>query len=314
MSHSRILKKSLITVPAFFSVLVLASGWGLAQLELGTFQGTVKDDSGQPIAEATFHMKDLARGGEITFESNKKGSFYRRGIKASEYELTIEKEGYQPFRDRLTFKAGEEKRLQFLLGAATSPAEDAFQRGMEAFGKGDVAKATEQFEEAARLAPDSAEAHTNLGLLYLQLSRIDDGIKELEKAVELDPEPIKTQLQLAAAYAQGEQVENAVAGFEKVLESLSDLSDPLTFEATLSLASLYFAAGRVEESITTYEKTLEAQPDSPASLLGLDKCHFNQGDQERALELFERVVATAPESPQAKDARVFIEELKAAQQ
>ncbi len=64
----------------FFATVILGSGRGMAQLELASFRGTVKDDQRQPIAEATIHLKDLARGTEITFKTNKKGSFYRRGL------------------------------------------------------------------------------------------------------------------------------------------------------------------------------------------------------------------------------------------
>lgn len=310
MSHARMFPKRTSTALALFSILVLVGERGVAQLELASFRGTVKDDGGNPIDGATLLLKDLARGTEITFDTNKKGSFYRRGLKAGEYELTIEKQGYQPFRDRLEFAAGEEKRLEFLLGPAVTPAGEAFQRGITAFSEGDIAGAAEAFEEAVRLAPGSAEAHTNLGLVYLQLSRIDEGIRELEQAVALDPQPVRTQLQLAAAYAQGRQMEKAIAIFEEVLEGSTDLSDPLTFEATVSLASLYFAVGRVDEAIQTYEEVLAARPESPAALVGLGKCHFNQGDRSKALEYFERVVAAAPDSPQASDARAFIEEIK----
>ncbi len=86
--------------------------------------------------------------------------------------MTIRKEGYQPFQDRLRIAVGEEKRLDFLLGATSTPSEEAFQRGLTAYGKGDLDEARASFEEATRLAPESAEAHTNLGLVYLQLSLV----------------------------------------------------------------------------------------------------------------------------------------------
>jgi tetratricopeptide (TPR) repeat protein len=284
----------------------------MAQSELGSFQGTVKDDQGQTLEGATLYLKDLARGGEVSFKTNKKGFFYRRAIRPSEYELIIEMEGYQPFQDRLRFRAGEEKRLDFRLGAATSPAEEAFQQGLTAFNEGDYEKAAEAFEKAAQLAPDAPEAHANLGLAYLQLSRTEEGIGELEKAVALKPEQFTTQVQLASAFAQAGQLEKSVTAFEKALENAEDLSDPASFEATLNLASLYFAVGRVEEASATYERALAAQPESPDALLGLGKCHFNQGDEQKALDYFERVVSAAPDSRHATEARAVIEQFEKA--
>jgi tetratricopeptide (TPR) repeat protein len=284
----------------------------MAQSELGSFQGTVKDDQGQTLEGATLYLKDLARGREVSFKTNKKGFFYRRAIRPSEYELIIEMEGYQPFQDRLRFRAGEEKRLDFRLGAATSPAEEAFQQGLTAFNEGDYEKAAEAFEKAAQLAPDAPEAHANLGLAYLQLSRTEEGIGELEKAVALKPEQFTTQVQLASAFAQAGQLEKSVTAFEKALENAEDLSDPASFEATLNLASLYFAVGRVEEASATYERALAAQPESPDALLGLGKCHFNQGDEQKALDYFERVVSAAPDSRHATEARAVIEQFEKA--
>ncbi len=301
--------------PVIFILLflfTLTARTSMAQSELASFQGTVKDDTGLPLVGATLFLKDLARGSEVDFKTNKKGFFYRRGIRPSEYELIIEKEGYQPFRDRLRFRAGEEKRLDFLLGAATSPAEKAFQQGLTAFNEGDYEKAAEALEKAAHLAPDAPEAHANLGLTYLQLSRTEEGIGELEKAVALKPEQSTTQIQLASAYAQAGQLDESVTAFEKALENAEDLSDPVSFEATLNLASLYFAVGRVEEATATYERAVAAQPESPDALLGLGKCHFNQGDEQKALDYFERVVSAAPDSRQATEARTVIEQFEKA--
>ncbi len=62
----------------------------------------------------------------------------------------------------------------------------AFERGVAAYNADDPDAAVDAFEEAVRLAPDDAEAHINLGLVYLRLRRADDGIRELHEGARLE--------------------------------------------------------------------------------------------------------------------------------
>ena len=300
-----------ILFPALLGVFVCVSpppSWG--QSEFASLQGKVLDDQGQPIEGATLNLKDVTRGGETTFVTDKKGFFYRGNLRASEYELTISKAGYQGFRDRLSFKPGEESRQDFRLGPASSPAEDAFRKGVDAFSRGDYVSAAQAFEEVVRLAPDSAEGHTNLGLAYLQLSRTEEAVAALEEASRLAPDSFATGVQLAAAYAQANQTEKAIGAFENAFTKRHGPSDPIAVEARLGVGSLYFATGRVADAIDTYQKVLETSPGSAGALLGLGKCYFNSGEVERARQYLEDVVATAPDSPEAAEARRFLEQLK----
>src|SRR5439155_23665435 len=52
----------------------------------------------------------------------------------------------------------------------------------------DFAAAVGDVEKAAREAPDAAERHANLGLLYAFMGRKEDAIREGRRAVELKPE------------------------------------------------------------------------------------------------------------------------------
>jgi len=264
----------LLTLLGVFVCVSPPRGW--TQSEFASLQGKVLNDQGQPIEGATLNLKDLSRGGETTFVTDKNGVFYRRTLRASEYELTISKAGFQSFRDRLRFGVGEEKRQDFRLG----------------------------------LSPDSAEGHTNLGLAYLQLSRIEDAIEALEEASRLAPDAFATGVPLAAAYARANQAEKAIGAFENALTKPHEPSDPIALEARLGLGSLYFATGNVKDAIDTYQKVLEVSPSSAEALLGLGKCLFNSGELERARQYLEDVVSAAPDSSQAKEARRFLEQLK----
>ncbi|MEO6872019.1 MAG: tetratricopeptide repeat protein [Chthoniobacterales bacterium] len=84
--------------------------------------------------------------------------------------------------------------IDYLNGGATPK---TFLAGCSALARGDVAAARAQFELArpvfesdVREAPDNAERHANLGLLYAFLERKEDALREGRRAVELKPESL----------------------------------------------------------------------------------------------------------------------------
>ncbi len=119
-----------------FLVVVVALTLGAtlvtAQMELAVVLGTVKDDAGQPLAEVTFRLRDLERGRDTIIRSDKAGRFYRRGLQAVEYELFVEKEGYQPIHDKIRLTAGIDRRFDFkLVKAAPAGAEEFAREGIQ---------------------------------------------------------------------------------------------------------------------------------------------------------------------------------------
>jgi tetratricopeptide (TPR) repeat protein len=62
-----------------------------------------------------------------------------------------------------------------------------FQRSTKAFQSGDVHGAASHLEKAIQIAPDFAQAHNNLGAMYIKLRDYIRAVEELQKAIDLDP-------------------------------------------------------------------------------------------------------------------------------
>lgn len=298
---------ALVAMGAAFLAAPAAAG----QMELAVIQGTVKDEAGKPLEGVTFRLKDIGRGRETTIKSDKDGKFYRRGLQAVDYELVVEKEGYQAINDKVRLTAGENsRRFDFKLVKAAPEGAGDFAKGVEAYNRGDHQAAATAFEAAMAKAPDLPEIRVNLAMAYFRLQRNADAVAQLEKAATLAPDSPRVQFQLGGAYVEMQSLDKAMAAFEKGLARQSDPSDPIVWEATTTLGAVYFAKGENDKAITQFEKALAAKPNAPAPTLGLGKVYFSKGDVAKALQLFQQVVASAPGTAEAAEAEVFVKELK----
>lgn len=297
----------LLTTVALVDGATAASG----QMELAVIQGTVVDEAdGSPLQGVTIRMRDLQRGRETEVKTDKTGRFYRRGMQAVEYEITVDKEGYRPIHDKIDLRAGVEGRFNFKLARAAPEGAEEFAKGVEAFNKGDNEAAVKAFEAAVQKAPDLPEVRVNLALAYLRLSRTQDAVAQLEQAASLSTDQPRVLFQLGGAYVEMQEYDKAIAAFEKGLAKQPDLSDALAYEATVTLGAVYFSKGDNVKSAAQFEKALAVKPGAAAPTLGLAKVHFSKGDVEKALQLFDHIVANHPGSPEAAQAEAFVKEIR----
>ncbi len=112
------------------------------------------------------------------------------------------------------------------------PTPKSFLAGCSALARGDSTAAHALFEQArpafeddVREAPDIAERHANLGLLYTFLDRKEDALREGRRAVELKPEakdavdgPLM-QAFLALIYARTGELDLAFPLLERLLQT-----------------------------------------------------------------------------------------------
>jgi tetratricopeptide (TPR) repeat protein len=281
-----------------------------AQMELAVFQGTITDEAGAPLDGVTIRLRDLERGSDTVLKSDKGGKFYRRGLRAIDYQMTVEKEGYQPINDKIRLTTANERRLEFKLAKASPAGSGEFAKATAAYNAGDFAGAAKLFEEVLAKAPNQPEARINLALVYLRLNKPEEAVAQLEQVAASGNTDPRVQFQLGGAYVDTKQLDKAVTAFETGLARQPDMKDPAAWEAAVTLGAVYFSKGDADKAAGLFEKTLAARPDSAPPMLGLAKVHASKGDVPKALELFDKVVAAHPGTPEAEQAAAFIKELR----
>ena len=306
MSGTRFVAAAVVGV-----VLAWSTAPAIAQMELGVIKGQVLDDAGLPLEGVKIRLVNVDRGREVVLTTGKDGRFYRRGLQAVEYKMTVEKDGYQSINDAVKLVAGTDRNFDFKLAKAAAGGSKEFQAGVAAFNAGNFDQAVTQFQAAIAQAPAVPALHVNLALAYFRLNRQADAVASLEQAAALGPGDAAIQYQLGSAYVDMQAYDKAVAALQRGLATRPDLAkDPLAAEATATLGAVYFAQGKVPEAEAEFQRVLTATPKHAAATLGMAKVFFSRNEVPKALEWFERVVADHPGTPEATQAATFIKELR----
>jgi tetratricopeptide (TPR) repeat protein len=161
-----------------------------------------------------------------------------------------------------------------------------FDRAKVRASQGDVSGAILDYEAAIMFAPDFAEAHSNLGNLYLQSGRPDDALRAFSTAIRAKPDLAPVYCNLATVLIDLERCDEAIAASETALRFAPDL-----YEAHANLCRAYRRSGRDREALAPALRATELRPDRSAFVyLGaaafqLDALDVAHDANRRALEL-----------------------------
>ena len=131
-----------------------------------------------------------------------------------------------------------------------------------------LAPAITHLEEAVRLRPDSAPAHSDLGSALARTpGRLPDAIRELRTAARLLPDSAIPHNNLGNALADAGQLPEAIAEYQTALriqpdyaaarDSLVRISAAMHAQSGLALAK----SGKSKEAVREFEEALRLQPD-----------------------------------------------------
>ena len=142
--------------------------------------------------------------------------------------------------------------LLFLIsapGSAQSPnAQDferLFARALALQQAGDMLGAIDTYKAALTIAPDRADALSNLGAAYVRLGQFDDAVAQYQAALKVDPANNTVRLNLALAYYKSARPNEAIPQLKRVVAS-----DPEVRNAYLVLADCYLQTGQDQDVVS----------------------------------------------------------------
>lgn len=191
---------------------------------------------------------------------------------------------------------------------APANAKRAFDKGMEALGKGKNTDAEKDFEKAVGLYPQYAEAWLDLGKLRLQEKAEDSAAEAFQKALEADGNLVEPQVYLGMFAVERKQWAEAA----KYLDAALKL-DPVRFPeawfndsvAAYNLGNYAGAEKSVRESLK-----LDPQHKNPRSVYLLGLILAAQKNYAGAAEQLRAYLNLAPDADDAAKVKTQLDEIE----
>lgn len=150
-----------------------------------------------------------------------------------------------------------------------------------------------RFLHNATVNPKDADAHVQLGLIYLQRRQETKALDHLYKALEIDKNELDANYELGKIARAKGNLQEALNHFSIVLEQNDKHS---LSEVWREIGATYLEAGMLTEAREALEKFVERRSFDAEGLYRLGKVLKAQGETERAREMFEQAVESSKTS------------------
>ena len=151
-----------------------------------------------------------------------------------------------------------------------------------------------RFLHNATVNPKDADAHVQLGLIYLQRRQESKALEHLNKAIEIDENEIDANYELGKLARSRGDLQAALDHFAVVVEQNDKHS---LSEVWREIGETYFAANMLGEARDALEKFTIRRSADVEGLYYFGKVLKAQGETEMAREIFEQAVQSANASP-----------------
>jgi len=151
-----------------------------------------------------------------------------------------------------------------------------------------------RFLQNATVNPKDADAHVQLGLIYLDRRQESRALEHFDKALEIDPEETDANYELGRLARKKGELQKALDHFSIVVEQ--DDKYRLS-EIWREIGATYLDAGMLSEATDALEKFVARRSVDPEGLYYLGRVLKAKGENDRARDLFEQAIQAAKSSP-----------------
>lgn len=137
--------------------------------------------------------------------------------------------------------------------------------------------------------PECWMAHTNLGLVFLQEGKIDDGIAHYRLALQMQPDSWDAEYNLGTALLGKGQVDEALLHCERAVRMRP--TDP---DARVSLGNALQQKGRIDDAIAHYQQAMMLHPDHFLARYWLGHALLDKGELDSAIQVCRSALSLRP--------------------
>jgi tetratricopeptide (TPR) repeat protein len=320
------------TLAAFFSFALLvpstavraqeaASPEAAIQQATGTISGTVYlPGSNEPASQVALTLKAHDAGVFRSVLTDYDGGFEFSGLPSGTYEVSIEEQGYQPYRSTAEFD-GSSLKLQLHLAPLVPPppaqsantvsvrelaipgkAKEEYRKGLVSLAKKQLTNSLKHFASAVRAFPGYFEALYHQGIVETDLGHQEAAMQDFQMAAELSGgRYARAQFGMGYLYyLQGKPVQ-AEAITRRGLEL-----DPDSADGYVILGMTLLRLNRTDEAErSAREALLRNANEADAYLVLADTCARRQNyhEQIQDLDTYLKLDPTGAASKRAREVR-----------
>jgi tetratricopeptide (TPR) repeat protein len=255
--------------------------------------------------------------GEVTFHDLRPGDYVLRLHGADVKDAssgTIELNSYESFRTEYVHvepleSASAVGSTQGSISTADlnipEKARKEFDKGNEAFAKGDLKKASEHYEKAIGIYPKYAMAYNNLGVAYMRFRDFANARDAWTKALDADPNLASANTNLARVKFLEHNYDQAIPLLQKALATRPDNSETLLLMSEAQLATEHF------DQALLYARKVCSAPHEKYEMARIvaGRALEAQSHPDQARVEYEVLIKEAPTSPEASEAQRSLEHL-----
>ncbi|OGD38405.1 MAG: hypothetical protein A2V45_07585 [Candidatus Aminicenantes bacterium RBG_19FT_COMBO_58_17] len=270
-------------------------------------QGVVTDEEGKPVKDARLTFADPQRGLKFVLKTDKNGKFIKVGIPPTEYQITVESEGFLTLESEARIRFGMRESLEIKLKKplAVPDKDEEMAAGSELFKAGNFDEAGKHFRKVIERYPTYYEGYFNLGLTLLKKGEVDPAIAALEKAAEINPQSMDCFFALGEGYFAKGESEKAEQSFSRAIAL-----NPESPLAHYNLGLVFYKLGKNEEALAAFEKSIALRPDNASAQYQAGLAAIRLQSFDKAIKSFQEFLRLEPDAPEAPQVRAMIEELK----
>ena len=157
-------------------------------------------------------------------------------------------------------------------------------RGQAYWSARDFVRAIQDYDEAIRLDPESANAYHGRGISYYLLRQYEEAVQDFDEALRLAPDDALVYNNRALAHVALGNFDQAVADAIKATELIPTPTGLFYLDVR---GYAYLKAGEYEKARQDYDELIQNGMDHVWALLGGGLAYEQTGDRAKALELLE---------------------------
>jgi len=314
-----------ITIHLFLAAtLLLAAATALPAQEgrgNGRLTGTVVDENGEPLANATITLKYMEFNNTRQTKSNAKGQWGFLALGKGVVQVTGELEGYAPSVTQQPVSGvspNPEIRIVLSKGGkqqAADPNRDAILRAHEMFDKRQYGEALALYQEFAQKNPANYQIGVYIANCKTELGNYEEAMAEFQKVlaeVTKETPELKGNATAALVFAGIGDIHLRQENFKLAVENFQRSIDIQPGDPALpyNVAEIMFAREKVDEAEKYYQLAIQIKPAWPKPYLKLAYVAMNRGQMDKAVEHLKKFVEIGAAEPNFEEGKALLDLLQ----